>query len=114
MKAVRKKLSDQSGQSTKDYMALLGLLMLIVVIAIAVSRPTKLQELWDGISSVSSDIRSLDRGQETAKELSCGCGEGLSWTVVPGDGGDMMRIEVDGEVVGCIPVEDVANAASKA
>ena len=53
-------------------------------------------------------------GQDVPRETPGGCGEGLSWTVVPGDGGDVVRIEVDGEVVGCIPVEDIANAASTA
>lgn len=110
MKAIRKKLSDQSGQGTTESAILVGVLMVIAIIATCVFWP-RLQELWDGISS---DIRSLDSGQDVPRETPGGCGEGLSWTVVPGDGGDVVRIEVDGEIVGCIPVEDIANAASTA
>lgn len=110
MKAARKKLSDRSGQGTTEYVILVGVLVVIAILAITVFRP-KLQELWDDISS---DIGSSDSGQDTLRETPGGCGEGLSWTVVPGDDGDIVRIEVDGEVVGCIPVEDIANAASTA
>lgn len=106
MKAIRKKLSDQSGQGTTEAAILVGVLMVIAIVATCVFWP-RLQELWDGISS-------SDSGQDVLREAPGGCGEGLSWTVVPGDGGDVVRIEVDGEVVGCIPVEDIANAASTA
>lgn len=90
------------GAAEDEYAIVVRVVIAIAIIVTFVFWP-QLQGLWDG---VSSGIRPSGGGQEAAQEPSSG-GGGLSWTVAPGDGGDVGRIEVDGEVVGCIPLEDI-------